>query len=171
MKTPLLTERITELLISKVQSDFNAALQDEDNFYSDGISLEPIETIRIAEEVESLTMPCLYVLDGPTEFNYDDDQNYSKAETDYVLVVSSEEIGAEAMKRKSWRYRRVLMRLFNLAELVTDDSRLKVYCVVTRSGSTSPSAVKQRLPSQEQKFRSDAVLELKVRSYEKNEET
>jgi len=170
VKTPLLTESITALIQAKVQSDLNAALQDVDLQYSDGISLEPVDTIRIAQQVESLSLPCLYILDGPAEPQYDTDPNYQICESQFVLVISSEEVGAENMKRKAWRYQRALLRLFNLAEMVTSDSRLKVYCVPTRFGSTTPSVVASRLPSQEQKYRSDAVLELKIKSFEKNEE-
>lgn len=172
MMTPLLTERISELLQEKIRTDFNLLLQEADHQKLDGISLEPIspESIRISTEVESLTMPCAYVIDGPSDFKYDDDQNYVKAETEFVLIVSSEEVGSEAMKKKAWRYGRVLFSLFNLAEFKSGDARLLVRCFVSRYGTSTPSAVKARLPGQEQKFRSDAVIELRVRSFEKNEE-
>lgn len=172
MKTPLLSERISDLMREKIQNEFNSVLAEEDYQTTDGISLEPLtpESIRISTEVESLTMPTVYILDGPSEMIYDDDQNYMKAETEFVLAIASEEVGAEAMKRKAWRYQRVLWRLFNLAELKSGDARLMVRCFPVRYGTSTPSSSKSRLPGQEQKFRSDAILELRVRSFEKNEE-
>jgi hypothetical protein len=82
---------------------------------------------------------------------------------------SSEEVGADNLIRKAMRYERVLMSLFNLVDLKTTDGRIMLRCVPTRVGSTAPSQVKQKLPSQESKYRADTVLEMSIKHYELNE--
>lgn len=168
MKYPLLIEGALNLIKDKISSGFNATLQEIDNQYDDGISLEPISenAIYISDQIQSVQLPAVFILTGTSTFKYDTDPNYLNLEDEFVIVVSCEDIGAETIQKKLFRYQRILIELLNLEKLETSDGRLKLQCIPTQFGKTQPIVTK--LKDGSQSFRGDAVMEMKVLHYEKN---
>lgn len=168
MAYPLLIEQSVELVSAQIKSVFNTSLQEVDNQYDDGISLEPISenAVYISNKIQSLDLPSVFILAGPMAFDYTGDPNYLNGKTDLVVVVASEEIGAEKMQRKAWRYMRALFECLGHVSLNSADGRLQIQCVPRRTGTTEPLV--EKLQEFGQKFRSDAVLELSLLHYEKN---
>lgn len=166
--SPLLNEAAANLIIDKIKAEFNPALISIDNQYSDGISLEPVkaEAIYISDKFETLQPPAIFVLFGNTAFNYTKDQNYLDASDECVIVVSGEDVGADRLTKKMWRYARVIYSLFNLTDLVTADQRLKITCIPRRLGYADKAI--QKMGDRKKKYRQDCVLELELRHFEKN---
>lgn len=167
-KTPLLTEAAANLLITQFQNNFNLQLQQADNQYDDGINLEPVDdnSIHISDKIQSLDLPSFYVLFADHAFQYTENPNYLDSEDSVVLVVSAEDVGADSLTRKMWRYGRVLFGIFNLQQLTTDDQRLSIKTIPTRLGYSQP--ITTQLQKENQRFRMDTVLELKLMHFEKN---
>lgn len=167
-KTPLLTEAVSDLIIDKIKVDFNNYLKELDNQYSDGIGLEPVDlnSIHISDKIQTLDLPSIYVLSGASAFQYSDNQNYMESEDEIIVVLTAEEVGADSLTRKMWRYGRVLYQTLNLVDLGDAAGRIKVKLIPTRLGYTIP--ITEKLQKEEQRFRMDAVLELKVLHYENN---
>jgi hypothetical protein len=166
-KSAKLIEATVDLMKSQISTLFNAALAAPDNQYNDGINLEPLneDAVYISDKVQPVGMPWAFILAGSAKFDYEHNPNYLIAEIEAVIVVSSEEVGAEKMQRKAWRYQRVLYEALNQADLNSADGRLKIKIIPTRTGTTDPIATK--LAEFGQKYRSDAVLEVVIQHYEK----
>lgn len=168
MTYPLLLESVAELLKKRAQDYFNVALTEVDNQYDDGITLEPLDdsAIYFSDLLQTVSPPALYILSGSAAFQYSDDPNYLNLEDEFLLVITSEDMGADRMQRKAWRYQRVLMETFNLVDLQDTNNRLKIRVIPQRLGTSQP--IKTKLTEFEQKYRMDALLEVKVMHYEKN---
>lgn len=168
MSYPLMWESAIGLVQAQIDSVFNNALQEIDNQYDDGISLEPISanSIFISNKIQPLDLPAVFLLAGEMAFDYSGDPNYLNANNELMVVVSSEDVGADRIQRKAWRYQRVLMECLNQVELKSSDGRLLIKCLPKRTGTTEPIATK--LVEFGQKYRSEAVLELTLLHYEKN---
>ncbi|MFA9202259.1 MAG: hypothetical protein ACEQSC_01800, partial [Candidatus Nanopelagicaceae bacterium] len=143
-------------------------LKEIDNQNPDGINLEPLDlnSIYISDKIQSLELPSVYVLSGASAFQYSDNQNYMESEDEIIVVMTAEEIGADELTRKMWRYGRVLYQTLNLVDLGDLAGRIKIKIIPTRLGYTIP--ITEKLQKGEQRFRMDAVLELKVLHYENN---
>lgn len=167
-KGPLLTENTVDLIINQIKSTFNATISDVDNFYSDGISLEKIdnEAFYITDKMHALTLPAVFVLFGAHAFQYTRDPNYLESEDECVVVCSFEDVGADVLQRKAWRYGRVLMNCLNLVDLKTPDDRLNLHVVPLRLGYTEQ--ITNKLGKEQSKFRMECVLELRIKHFEKN---
>lgn len=166
---PLLNEKSADLLLGQLKSSFNVRLTEVDHQYSDGITLEPLDDqdIFISDKFENLGMPAAYVLFGSMAFNYTNNPNYLEASNECVIVLTAEDVGADILTRKLWRYARVLYSCFNLVDLVSDDTRLHIKCVPKRLGY-SDAKVTGNLQERERKFRQDCILELELLHFEKN---
>lgn len=165
-RTPLLNEAVSNLVIQQLKDNYNVFLQELDNQYSDGINLEPVEdnAIYISDKVQSLTLPAIYCLFGRAAFQYTDKPNYMQSEDQALIVVSAEDIGAEELTKKIWRMGRVLYECLNLASLKSGDGRVQINLIPVALDYTAP--VVSKLKKEEQKFRMDAVLELKIMHFE-----
>jgi len=165
---PLLNEESANLLIDQLKSTFNAQLQIVDNMYSDGISLEPLksESIYISEKFEPVRLPAAFVLFGNFTPEYSKEPNYLEGKNEVVIVISAEDMGADALTKKMWRYARVAFSSFNLVDLQTSDGRLKIRCVPKRIGYSDK--VTTKMSQEKKKYRQDCVIELDVLHYEKN---
>ena len=166
-KKPLLNETACNLLITQLQDNFNIELQELDNQYDDGSNLEPLsdQSIYISDKIETLDCPAVYILFGNMAFNYTENPNYLNASTEVAIVLSLEDIGADRLTRKAWRYSRILYGIFNLQDLNDLSGRLKIKTVPKRMAQTDARIV-QKLKKEEQKFRMDIVLELELQHYE-----
>ena len=162
----LLSEGTVDLIIKHLKDNFNAYAAHPDFQYTDGISLEPVNSFYINRKFESLDLPAIYVLIGAHIFQYQDNQNYLNAEDDVLIVLSAEDTDTENLTRKMFRYGRILHALFNIQDLSTADGRLKLVTVPSRLGYAED--VISAMPKQAKRFRMDAVLELKVQHYENN---
>lgn len=167
-KTPLLTETTNDLITKYLKDNFNLFLKEVDFQYQDGISLEQIDdtSYHISDLIETLTLPCIYVLSGPHAFQYTENPNYLQSDDEIVVVLTAEEIGLDSLTRKVWRYGRVLFASLNLIDLGDSAGRIKLKTVPTRLAYTKP--ITSKLKKEEQRFRADVVLELKVLHYENN---
>lgn len=167
-KFPLLSETTTNLIIDQLKANFNLNLAEVDNQYSDGLSLERVEdnSIFISDQIQTLSPPSIFVLASSLAYQYTDNPNYLQSEDDYVVVVTAEEVGAEELTKKIYRYARVLFGTLNLIDLQDASSRIKIKLVPQRLNYTQP--VTDKLTKQGGKFRMDCVLELKVYHYENN---
>ena len=168
LKYPLLNETAANLIIEKIKSEFNAHLAEVDNQYKDGINMEPVksESIYISDKFETLQPPGIFVLFGNMAFNYTKDQNYLDASNECVIVVSGEDVGADRLTKKMWRYARVIYSMFNLVDLNSTDGRLKITSIPKRLGYSDK--VIQKMSDSKKKYRQDCVLELELRHFEKN---
>jgi hypothetical protein len=168
LKHPLLTEASADLIINQVKLQFNLLLQELDNTYVDGTNLEPLddEAIHISDKIQTLTLPALYVLYGSHAFDYTENPNWLNSEDEVIVVLTAEDVGADVLTRKMWRYGRVLFGCLNLIDLNDSTGRLKIRTVPTRLGYTTP--ITDKLQKEEQRFRGDVVLELKVMHFENN---
>ncbi len=166
---PLLNESSADMIIGQIKEQFNVRLAEVDHQYNDGISLEPLadEDIFISDKFENLGMPAAYVLFGNMAFNYTNNQNYLEASNELVIVLTAEDVGADILTRKLWRYARVIYSCFNLVDLVSTDSRLHIKCIPKRLGY-SDVKVTGKMQERERKFRQDCVLELELMHFEKN---
>ena len=167
--SPLLNEESANLIIQQIKDAFNVKLLEVDNQYSDGISLEPLDdqNIYISDKFENLGMPAVFVLFGTMAFNYTDKQNYLDATNECVIVVSGQDVGADVLTKKMWRYARVIYSALNLVELKSADGRLEIKLIPRRVGY-SDTKITGKLPQEEQKFRQDCILELDVMHFENN---
>lgn len=167
-KTPFLTEKTVDLVIAQIKANFNLALAELDNQYTDGINLEPVDdnAYEISDQIQPLTMPSVFVLAGPMQFNYNDKPNYLDSEDEMTVVVSCEDIGADVLARKAFRYARVLYGCLNLVDLKDADGRILIKTVPRRLGYTQP--IKDKLTKEQGKFRMDCVLELRILHFENN---
>ena len=166
--TPLLNETMANLLTDQVKNYFNAQLQLVDNQYTDGISLEPIKTESyfISDKFETLQCPACYVLFGNMAFNYTENQNYLDTNTECVIVITGEDMGAGRLQRKMWRYGRVLYGIMNLVDLKSSDGRLELK-VVPRRMSYGERVI-QKMGGDKKVYRQDCILELELMHFEKN---
>ena len=167
LKYPLLSESAVNLIITQVQNQFNSALQDVDNQYTDGISLEPLsnENIYISNQFQTLVTPAVYILFSEHAFQYSENPNFLISNDKCMVVVSAEDIGADVLTKKMWRYARVIFECLNLQSLNSTDGRLEIKCVPDRLGYTQP--IKDLLNPKTGKFRMDCVLELTLQHFEK----
>lgn len=167
---PLLTETAVDLITQKLQAEFNPLLQEIDNQYSDGINLEPVEnnSYFISDKIQTLSLPSIYVLFQDHAFQYSDDPNYLESEDRAIVVVTAEEIDAQNLARKMYRYARVLFGVLNLADLQDPNGRLQCKVVPQRLGYTEPGPITKSLQKEQAKYRMECVLELKLKHYEKN---
>lgn len=166
---PLLNESSADMILGQLKSNFNVRLTELDHQYNDGISLEPLadEDIFISDKFENLGMPAAYVLFGNMAFNYTNNPNYLEATNECVVVLTAEDVGADILTRKLWRYARVIYSCFNLVDLNSSDSRLHVRCIPKRLGY-SDVKVSGKLQERERKFRQDCILEMELVHLEKN---
>lgn len=165
---PFLTESVLQLIKTQLQSNFNLELEQIDNQYSDGITLEPVDdnAIHFTDLIQTLSPPAIYIMPGQARFNYDEKRNYMQSEDEVIVVVSAEDIGADVLILKSMRYARVLFACLNLVDLFDSNNRIEIHIVPDRLGYTQPIA--QKLNGAEQTYRMDCVLNLKVLHFEKN---
>lgn len=171
MMIPLLNETIVDLAFNHLKDNFNTWLSTADHQYSDGISLERVENERyyVSDKIQPLKLPSIFLLYGESAVQYTDDQNYLNTEDNAVFVLSFEDIDAEKLTRKGWRYARVLFGVLNLIDLKDSNGRLQAKIIPQRIVYTEP--IVSKLQKSGQKFRMDVVLEVKILHYEKNEET
>ncbi|MBL0233239.1 MAG: hypothetical protein IPQ08_06200 [Chitinophagaceae bacterium] len=167
-KTPLLHFGALELLRDQFNNNFNSYLQDVDHEYTDGLSLEPIDqtSVYISDKFQTLTPPACYILTEPMDINYSTDPNYLTAESLYNIVITLEDMGADVLELKAFRYARALFAVYNLIDLVTADQRLRIRTLPARIGYGD--TIKSKLSQEGQIYRKDCVLELKVKHFEKN---
>lgn len=165
-KYPLLTETVVNLIRDYLQANFNAALTDIDNQYSDGISLEKVNpsSIYISDAFQSLQLPAIYILFEEHAFQYTNDPNYLESDDKCVIVLSADQIGQESLTRKMWRYARVLNGLLNLLDLHDAQNRLNIRLMVQRVGYTA--TVSDKVSREQSRFRKDCVIELQIKHYE-----
>lgn len=168
---PLMNEKIVDLAFEFLRANFNEWLTKADHKYSDGISLEKVEPNRyyITDKIQPLKLPAIFMLYGESAVQYTDNPNYLNTEDQALFVLSFEDMDAEKLTRKAWRYSRVLFGVLNLLDLEDDGGRLKARIVPQRVVYTDP--IVSKLQKSGQKFRMDVVLEVKILHYEKNEET
>lgn len=167
--TPLLNEASYDLIKEYFDANFNLALQQTDNQYSDGISLEPIQSdaIFISDKVQTLKSPCAFFLFGELAFDYSEDPNFLEGNNNMLIVVSVEDVGAERLTRKAWRFGRVLYATFNQIDLQDTAGRMKIRTIPRRLGYSDDKIV-GKLNQSDQKFRKDVVLEIEIMHYENN---
>lgn len=169
---PLLTETVADLIIQKMQSDFNPILQTADFMtYTDGISLKPIENNHyyVANTIDALELPACYVLFGNHAFQYSENQNYLISNDRCLVVITMEEVGDQSVTRMAWRYGRALFGCLNLARLVDvegADNRIEIYLIPQSLAYTQE--IGKKMDDRENRFRKDVVLELKIEHFEKN---
>jgi hypothetical protein len=168
---PLLNEEIVTLAFNHLKENFNTWLSTADHQYSDGISLERVENERyyISDKIQPLKLPAIFMLYGESAVQYTDNPNYFSTEDQAIFVLSFEDMDAEKLTRKGWRYSRVLFGVLNLLEMKDAAGRLQAKIIPQRIVYTDP--VVSKLQKSGQKFRMDVVLEVKILHYEKNEET
>jgi hypothetical protein len=166
--TPMLTEEVVNLLSTQLKNNFNTYLTEVDNQYDDGISLEGLddEAIFISNKYEPLTMPCAFILFDEHALQYSGNPNYMESDDKCVIVISSEDIGADVLTRKMYRYAKVLYACFNLVALGDSSGRLQIKCIPMRIGYTDP--ISSKLGERERRFRMDCVMELSIQHFEKN---
>lgn len=170
-KSPLLTEKVVDVIKKHIQDNFNEALLEDENKYADGIALEQVapNSIYITEDVQALRLPAIYILFDEHDFDYSTRPNYMESRDKCVIVLTAEGIDASGLTRKLYRYAKVLFEILNLADLVDvqgAENRMKLKLIPQRLGYTR--TVTNKLTQQEQRFRKDCVLELEIKHYEKN---
>jgi hypothetical protein len=170
LKQPLLTESVVNLMIDQINSQFNTLLADVDNQYTDGISLEPLDkaSIYISTQFQTLNPPAVFILFKEHAFQYTKDPNYLDSKDKCIVAVSAQDVGADNLTKKSWRYGRVIFDCFNLVDLQTTETppRLKITTVPQRLGYTQP--IRDTLNASAQEYRMDCVLELEIKHFERN---
>lgn len=168
LRTPFLTEKVMQLIKGELQDNFNLKLKEIDNQYDDGINLEPVDdnAIHFTDLIQTLSPPAIYILPGPSRFQYQDQPNYMESEDEILVAVTAEDVGADILTLKSMRYARVIYSCLNLVDLFDDDARCEIHIVPDRLAYTQPIASK--LNSSEQTFRMDCVFTMKVMHFEEN---
>lgn len=167
-KYPLLVEGSQNLILQHLKDNFNNAVLDTDNSYSDGINIEPIEgqSFYTDESFMTLNPPAVYVLGGDMTLKNSESANYVVADIVFIVAVTTENVGADKLKAQSQRYARVLFGLLDQANLGTSDGRLQVHLVVNRV-LFSDTAPTKKMSEASHMYRKDCYLEVTAQHFEK----
>lgn len=130
---PLLIGTARDLILNYLKTNINLEIANSDYYRADGINIEPIDTeaFYISEKFMDLQPPAVYVIkDGPMQMDYSGDPNWLQADSNFMVIVSAEDVGADVLEKKCETFGQIIFKLLDQNFLVSADKRLKIHCVI-----------------------------------------
>ncbi len=166
MNGPLLNGPARDLILGYLQKNISNEFTLKDNFRSDGVNVQPIpqSSFYISEVFGTLQPPACYVLTGLMKFNYQGAPNWLEAETEFKVIVSSEDVGADVLQKQAESYGRILFKLLDQIDLATPDNRLRVHLVIDTLDYSD--IIARKLGKEDVIYRRDVELKIKALQFE-----
>lgn len=118
-----LAEGIVTLLVSTLRANYATALASVRSQYGNDPPLEPIQSIFVQPHIIGLRPPVLFVSLPRMEFRVEEGrgQQFVDADSTAQVIVMVEDIEAERLQRKTWRYANALFRALHDRDLAAGD--------------------------------------------------
>ena len=168
--TPEMVEGAVQTIADLIATEYNVALDQTYEYYQaidpvHAINLPKIEagSIYVSEEIDPLQCPAVFILAATTEINLQMREPFVQTH-DILVDILAEDVGAELLTRKVWRYARTMYGLLKDRRVKTIHGNGQVIILV-RSLDYSPIYSRGRIRDQtnQRKFRKDASLRLRVK--------
>lgn len=167
---PLLNGVARDLILDYLRTFLNPELLNPDNQRSDGINLEPLsqQAFYVSEVYVSVQPPACYLIhNGPMRIIYQNDPNWLNGEDPFMAIISSEDVDADRLQKKSESYARILYKLLDQLDLEKIENhkvRLKLHLVTEQVEYSDIEA--KNLGQTGALYRRDAIVRFKAMHFE-----
>lgn len=153
-------------IVDLIKNNIDSALADlradrPDNF----VNTESPANYFIYPKAIGYQTPCVFVLGRTVQFLPSRGQNHINATVMVQVSIVVEDIGAESLTYKCWRFSDALHSILDQAQLVSTDGKVKNTIKVITAEFGDAVQIKSQVESP---FRMETMLVLEVEHYEQN---
>lgn len=165
-----LIETTVTLITEHLQQNFPSAMAGVRSIRPDNVvttEVPPIESYFTYPMARGFRPPAVFVISDEIDFrNEQSGANFISAQMRVNVSVLVEDQDKAKLTTKAWRYQTALSSMLTETQLLSDETNVKIVCVVRRATFSPIYTNAKNEDSSEALFRKEIVLELDVDHYE-----